>query len=113
MRALAVLVACAGCLKDVTYVCTSNADCESHNQPGFCEADQRCAYLDSSCASGRRYGALARGESKQCVGGSADGGVGSGDGGGTCPANFAALPGVPSQHNFTLDTASDLTTERV
>jgi hypothetical protein len=60
--ALASLV--AGCLPK-TYHCTSNGDCGAS---GTCEANGFCAYADSSCPDGVRYGDLSGAASHQCVG---------------------------------------------
>ena len=66
---LAVL-ATSGCLRAVTYNCASDPDCGA----GVCEPDHLCAFADSACPSGYRYGDL--GGDSQCVGATTGGGDG-------------------------------------
>jgi len=56
------LLATSGCLRAVTYNCASDTDCGA----GVCEPDHLCAFADSACSSGYRYGDL--GGNSQCVG---------------------------------------------
>ena len=64
MRLVVVAIAfVAGCFPK-TYHCTTNADCGAS---GTCEPIGFCAYADSSCAGGLRFGDLSGASSQQCV----------------------------------------------
>jgi hypothetical protein len=53
MRTLVLLGLLAGCERIPSiYQCGGSQQCE----PGFCEANGFCSFVDSQCASGRRYG---------------------------------------------------------
>ena len=63
MRALVVapIVALAGavaCLRSVSYECESDAFCQHAGVQGTCEANRYCAYPDSACPSGKRFGTV-------------------------------------------------------
>jgi hypothetical protein len=71
MRTLALLtiLACAGCLRQTAYHCSSDADCVRAGSPGHCEVGYSfCSFDDSSCTSGRKFGDLSDKYSQTCVG---------------------------------------------
>jgi C-type mannose receptor len=110
MRAGLVFVAASaatGCLKDMTYQCTSPDQCVRDGAQGRCESNGLCSFSDPSCSTGQRFGNYAGSHANQCVGGN-NGMVdahGKIDGTG-CPSGFAALPGVPSHLYDKLITAA-------
>jgi N-acetylneuraminic acid mutarotase len=85
--ALALLAACGG--PSDAFQCTDNASCRLGGATGICESTGFCAFADSSCPDGSRYGAAAGSLSNQCVG------AGTGSDGGTTgdgPMNVAPHP---------------------
>ena len=64
-------LASTACLRSVTYTCASDNECGA----GKCEPDHLCAFVDSTCTNGYRYGEL--GGDGRCVGEGPDGGGGS------------------------------------
>jgi len=59
---LAIVAFVAGCLPK-QYKCASNSDCGAN---GACEPTGFCAYADTSCASGMRYGDLSGSYAHAC-----------------------------------------------
>lgn len=125
MRASSLVVVLAamtcGCLRDTSYKCTLDEQCGAG---GVCEMSVGgyCAFADTSCSSGRKFGTQAGTYSGQCVGGTtgSDGGVdtaGNPDGtidtpmGGIdaarCPSDFTKLSGAPATRYYKLITAAD------
>lgn len=84
MRMLAIAIfALAGCLKG-TYNCTTSSQCGAS---GVCEPAGYCAFPDTSCTSGLRYGDLSGPDSRVCVGQEQmppDGSGSDGSGSGSC-----------------------------
>src|SRR5580765_3521244 len=75
---VAMLAAFVACLKSVSYECSNDSFCLHSGVQGTCESTGYCAFPDSSCPGGDRYG----GEgplANQCVGSAVmiDGGGGS------------------------------------
>lgn len=64
MRAACLLLLIAGCSRDYTRTCSVDEDCVQGGIPGICRpsptsSDDWCAFQDSSCSSGYRWGVLA------------------------------------------------------
>jgi hypothetical protein len=111
MRSRLVLVlalVAPGCLKDMTYLCTSADQCTRDGAQGRCESNGYCSFPDRSCESGQRFGDFAGSHANQCVGGG--GGVVDArpgdDGGGSCPSGYTALAGAPGHRYQKLITAA-------
>lgn len=51
------------------FACADDTQCSGGPSGGRCEADGRCSFPDSMCASGRIYGDFAGDKSNTCVGG--------------------------------------------
>ena len=116
---LAGLAACTvGCSPygGGAFSCTSDEQCGAG---GKCEPDHFCAFTNSACPSGYKYGEVSGPNSNQCVGGNGDGGVGDGPmidgppgqacyGTGIVQACFATAPSMPRtfSSNTTIDTDS-------
>ena len=75
---LALLSLAAGCLRSTTFRCATDAECGT----GTCESVGFCAFADSTCTEGRRYGDHSEQYSGTCVGDviPIDGGVDATDG---------------------------------
>ena len=59
-RALLVLFALAGCVKERPFECETSADCARGDETGVCEPTGFCSFADASCGQAvRRYGDLA------------------------------------------------------
>jgi hypothetical protein len=69
MQWLVFLALVTGCLPK-QYHCASDSECGAN---GACEPTGFCAYADSSCASGMRYGDLSGSYSHVCIGDTIDG----------------------------------------
>jgi hypothetical protein len=54
------------------FACAQDDQCSGGPSGGRCEADGRCSFPDSTCASGRKYGGFAGDKSNTCVGGTVD-----------------------------------------
>ncbi len=72
MRAVAIVVATAlvvavACLRTVSYQCSSDSFCQHNGVQGTCESTGFCAFPDTGCSSGMRYGTEGP-YSGQCVG---------------------------------------------
>ena len=94
---IAALVSTAGCLRDTTFHCNDDSQCGDNGrcEPGF----DLCSFPDTSCAQGRRFGALSGVQASQCVGAS--------DAGMTrCPLAYANLPGLAHVYRGVADRAS-------
>jgi hypothetical protein len=106
---LSLSLAVPGCLKDMSFLCTSADQCTRGGAQGRCESNGYCSFPDGSCTSGERFGDYAGSHANQCVGGGGDGGIvdahPDGHGGG-CPGGYAALPGVPGHQYKKLLTAA-------
>ena len=65
MRLAALLLVAAGCAPDIVYPSSGEGECGA----GSCEAPGYCAFADTGCASGLRFGELApEGVASRCVG---------------------------------------------
>ena len=110
----AVLLACvllAGCLRDTSFRCKTNAECGT---AGTCETSVGyCSEPDGNCASGHRYGSSAGSYANQCVGdsGQADSGVDSSGGSDAgidapppagCPNGYNTITGGQGNHKYQL-----------
>ena len=105
MRLVAIaLVAFACACVPSTFHCTGDTSCGAN---GVCEAAGFCAYTDTSCASGLRYGDLSSSYSGVCVGnepgdGGVDGPPGDTDGDGV-PDATDNCPTVPNANQADAD----------
>ena len=123
MRALvAIALVTGGCIKQAAYQCASASQCVRDGMQGTCEPVGYCAFPDSACASGERFGNYSGGYSNQCVG-DGDGGVpdarrdghlidGQLPDGLGCPGTYVALPGVPDHLYFKNPTAAPWTNHK-
>jgi hypothetical protein len=98
MRLVFALALVAGCIRGGSYHCASSAECVQGSVQGTCEATNTCAFPDSSCASGQRFGDLAGNDSNACVTDTHDAGIDAqGDGhlpdGAGCPVGYISLSG--------------------
>jgi hypothetical protein len=71
LAATAWVVVAAGCspFGGGEFACAQDDQCSGGPSGGRCEADGRCSFPDSMCASGRIYGEFAGAKSNTCVGG--------------------------------------------
>ncbi len=79
LAAAACMVLVAGCspFGGGEFACADDNQCTGGPSGGRCEADGRCSFPDSTCASGFKYGGFAGDKSNTCVGGAIDGSVDS------------------------------------
>ena len=58
-----------GCTRSIVdrFHCTEHIDCLDNGAAGICEANNTCSYTDTTCPSGRRYGAFSGAVSGRCV----------------------------------------------
>jgi hypothetical protein len=64
---LVVMSALAGCLQQVEFPCASDADCVRRGEEGVCGGTGYCSFVDASCQSGARFGALSGVFAERCV----------------------------------------------
>jgi hypothetical protein len=95
-----------GCIKPAAFECAMDQECEHAGVAGTCEPTRSCSFPDTTCSSGKRYGALAGGYSNQCVGADWELDAGISDGhvvdasidappdAPSCPASYTTLPGA-------------------
>jgi len=98
MRRMILIVAAtiaAGCVKASDFQCAADSVCIHADVQGTCESNGYCSFPDTSCSSGKRFGALSGSSADQCVGAGSgsDGGVPDGLG---CPVGYATLSGIPN-----------------
>ena len=67
MKRVVVLLALGACLRTTTFHCHSDAQCVNGTVQGTCEANNFCAFPDTGCDSGMRYGSLSGSAAGQCV----------------------------------------------
>lgn len=113
-----VLALAAGCLRKTEYRCSDDTSCGAG---GACESTGYCSFPDSSCTSGRSYGASAGSHAGTCTDGiinpMPDSDVTMPDGDGTpmdadmdaptavCPAGYAAIANGQAGHQYKVLTA--------
>jgi non-specific serine/threonine protein kinase len=61
------LLGLSGCYRRTGFRCLTDSECALGKDSGTCETSGYCSFHDSSCTSGRRYGAFADASSGQCV----------------------------------------------
>jgi len=88
VMAIALVALACGCVP-ATFHCSSDTSCGA---AGVCEPAGYCAYGDSSCASGLRYGDLSSSYSGVCVGNEPGGGDGGVDGSSTNDTDGDGVP---------------------
>jgi len=71
LRRIAAIALVAACSPPGEFLCTTASEC---GNGGACEGDRHCSFVDTTCASGRRYGEYAGSVSSACVGGGGDAG---------------------------------------
>jgi hypothetical protein len=104
-RALILVVASTGCLRETQFRCESNQDC---GDGARCEAVGFCSFPDSSCDGTQfRFGDSAGALANTCVGaeGGIDGGVEPDTAPVACPADFMTVAGA--DHKYKLVAADD------
>jgi hypothetical protein len=106
-----IALACAGCLRTTEFKCSDDSSCSATG--AVCESTQYCSFTDSSCANGRRYGALSGPYANKCVGEGGDGGMDTPDGtAGACPTGYNTLPNAGT-HKYKITAGTSLwTTQR-
>ena len=68
IRVALVAIALTGCLRTTSFHCATDSDCRLAGAQGTCEAVGYCAFSDSTCTSGLRFGDLSASYANQCVG---------------------------------------------
>ncbi len=119
MRAVALALALAGCLRSPDYHCAAATDCTNGAAQGTCESNGYCAFTDPSCASGQRFGDLSGALAGQCVGAGGDAGVVDGhptDGGtdgsaSACPSSYVTIFGGGTHVYRKITTAANWQTQ--
>jgi hypothetical protein len=99
MRAVLLVLALGGCLRQTQFQCETDTACGTG---GVCESSGFCSFVDKNCDSGRRYTESAGPNAGQCTGGGGgSGGVDSGvvdarpiDAPPGCPATFTTVAGA-------------------
>lgn len=105
MRLALAFVLLAGCLRTTTFPCASDAECGA----GTCESVGFCAFADTTCADGRRFGEHSGTYSGKCVGElNGDAGVDAPppDAVVGCPTDYVTITGGEAGHRYRLRTPS-------